>query len=643
MSAQVLYCMSVPPSGSSDKHMEDYLNTLFDRCEHGFIEIRRPVSQGFWHSEWISLDDQTLPMFPNDENVFIGVATRKNKYEGGGRNNLFQIPAVWLDIDFKFTEEVKAREHIKEFSLKPSMIVHSGKGLHLYWLLENPAEPEDIRKIEEVNKNLARHFEGDKKTADAAHVMRLPGTYNQKYHPAPLVTIESYTTDKVYRIEDFNFLHLPSPPTQTQSAATDKNNESYVDLLYGVEKGNRHDALIRLASLCKRIGTSKDETKKLLLHWNQNNPEPEDEKELIYQIEDIYSRHSQREEYSETIQDYTSVIESSVMHLPAFMHKTLPIRPYIINPLLKKGELIMISAARGVGKTWVALSLGFMATRQLRINNWETGTLTATLYIDGEISEDEMQDRILKLKIGRKAEQVPFYLLSSDEMRSNDKRSPNLNNPSWRSSISEYLKSHPDIGLVILDNLSSLTPGRDENKKRDWDEINGWLLELRSKGVAVIFLHHEGKGGDQRGTSAIEDNINFSIRLKRPEGYRKEDGTKFVVEFTKSRRLHGENIKSFTLKLQEEGMVLDWKVIADEEQNTEAQIIKSLKEGMKQKDIAKTLGVSASWVSQVVTKAKEEERIKRIDAVLGDDEEQIKDASEAEEVEIGDDVEVIEE
>jgi putative DNA primase/helicase len=265
------------------------------------------------------------------------------------------------------------------------------------------------------------------------------------------------------------------------------------------------------------------------------------------------------------------------------------------------------------------------------------------LYIDGEISEDEMQDRILKLKIGRKAEQVPFYLLSSDEMRSNDKRSPNLNNPSWRSSISEYLKSHPDIGLVILDNLSSLTPGRDENKKRDWDEINGWLLELRSKGVAVIFLHHEGKGGDQRGTSAIEDNINFSIRLKRPEGYRKEDGTKFVVEFTKSRRLHGENIKSFTLKLQEEGMVLDWKVIADEEQNTEAQIIKSLKEGMKQKDIAKTLGVSASWVSQVVTKAKEEERIKRIDAVLGDDEEQIKDASEAEEVEIGDDVEVIEE
>lgn len=633
MTAQVLYLATVQASNTPDKYVENYLNTLFDRCKNGFVEIRQISAQGEVTREWISLTYPTLPAFPNDQHIYVGVATRKCQYGGGTKDDIEEIPAVWSDVDFKDINQDEVDKRIAAFPLPPSMIVNSGNGYHLYWILKTPAKIGDILKIEDINKRLVNHFGGDKGSVDAAHILRVPGTYNVKKNPK-LVTVESYDSSKVYCIDDFDFLPPVEPAELPKPSSIGKTDEWYTQLLYGVRQGERHSSMLRLAGRYQTLGMKENETQALMAHWNERNQPPLSEDELSKTITDVFKRYKEDKVDGGSSQDFISVIESSVMSVPAFMRKSLPVKSLIIKPLLKQGEIIMISAARGVGKTWFALTLAFMATRHLSISNWETYTPTPTLYIDGEMSEDELQDRIYKLKIGRQMEQAPLYLLSSDQMRSNNKKPPNLNNPVWRSGISEYLKSHPDIGLVILDNLASLTPGRDENKKRDWDDINQWLLELRSKEIAVIFLHHEGKGGDQRGTSAIEDNINFSIRLKRPEGYHKEDGAKFIVEFTKTRRLYGDDSKSFILHLQYDGAVFDWKVLVYEEAKTENQIIKMLRDGAKQKDIAKTLGVTASWVSQIVKKAKDDEKTKRMKNVCGDDEKQAEDSPYKEEVEV---------
>lgn len=629
--------ISLPEEGESPtEQQEKFLTKLFDRCTQGFVEIRQITLQERLTREWISIANPTLPVFPYDQHIYFGVATRKSKYEGGGKANIEAIPGVWVDIDFKDTDRDEVDRRITEFLLKPSIIVNSGNGYHLYFIFATPAKIGDIPKIEDINKRLVNHFGGDKGSADAAHILRLPGTYNVKYNPPTLVTIQSIN-DKIYNLDDFNFLPPVNPPEPSIPSSSGIVEEWHTQLLRGVSEGERHASAVRLAGRYNYKGLKENEVQVLMEQWNEKNKPPLSGLELSKTIADIFNRNKRNDDnvYDNSSQDFRSVIESSVMRVHEFMNKTLPIKPYIIYPLLKNGELIMISAARGVGKTWLALSLGFMATRQSSIGNWQTETPTATLYIDGEMSEDEMQDRIFKLKMFRQAEQAPFYLLSSDEMRSNDKTPPNLNNPLWRSGISEYLKAHPDIGLVIFDNLASLTPGRDENMKKDWDNINQWFLELRSKGVAVMFLHHVGKGGDQRGTSAIEDNINFSIKLKHPEGYCGEDGAKFIVEFTKTRRLYGNDAKPFTLQLQEDEAVLDWKVVDDVGTKTEAQIINMWHEGVKQKNIAETLGVTASWVSQVVKKAKKgDEKSKRMKIVFGDSVEQTEDSPDTEEVEV---------
>jgi hypothetical protein len=161
------------------------------------------------------------------------------------------------------------------------------------------------------------------------------------------------------------------------------------------------------------------------------------------------------------------------------------------------------------------------------------------------------------------------------------------------------------VKLFVIDNIASLAPGLDENKKQDWDPVNQWLVELRFAGISTLMLHHESKEGKQRGTAAREDNLDYSIRLKTPPDYVPEDGCRFIVHFAKAR------VRTSDLKLIEDR---EFKLTADESgctvwthQTVRAQnkfeVLKLLDEGISQIDVAKTLGLTKGRVSQIRNQA----------------------------------------
>lgn len=589
-----------------------YLKTLFRQCTEGYIEIRPVLPEG--DRQWIPVGDITVPITPEDKNIYVGVATRK--YGKGSKKDIIEIPAVWVDLDFKDIKEEEAEKRLDEFKLGPSMIVRSGRGLHLYWILKNPATREDIERVEDINRRLVNHFGGDRASVEAAHLLRLPGTYNQRYNPPKPASLES-TNDYLYDISDFDFL----PPAESAAMTATLPSQSSgltSTLLKGVHRGERHNTAVSLAGKFQKSHLSIEETKEILSQWNEKNDPPLRIEELNKDIDDIYNRYGQ--EKVSTINnnltsvpdymDYCTVIEKTAIGALDFMRKTLPERPSIIAPWLKNGEIGLISAPRGVGKTWLSLLIAMAATRKMEIGKWKTQTPTGCLYCDGEMAGDEMKNRLLELVKVCPTEEAPFIVLSADDMRSCDVPAPNLTNMDCRKGILDYLKKHADIRLLIIDNLACMTPGLDENGKRDWDQINQWLLQLRAIGTAVIMIHHTGKNGGQRGTSAREDILNFSMKLTNPVGYSPEDGAKFKIEFTKSRRLYGEDAKSFVLNLQMKGMKLTWTIEDDSENQKKDTIIEMLNKGDKQKDIAKELEVSESYVTQVKKKAKEEGKLK---------------------------------
>jgi len=137
---------------------------------------------------------------PPGVNVFFGVATRQGK--NGTKKGVLEIPALWADIDFKESNEEEAKARVATFKPQPSIIVESGGGLHLYWLLRSPAT-NDYARIEQILKALAKALSADPAVTEVARVMRLPGTLNYKYDPPRPVRVVQLHPEKKYQLGDF--------------------------------------------------------------------------------------------------------------------------------------------------------------------------------------------------------------------------------------------------------------------------------------------------------------------------------------------------------------------------------------------------------------------------------------------------------
>lgn len=301
--------------------------------------------------------------------------------------------------------------------------------------------------------------------------------------------------------------------------------------------------------------------------------------------------------------DLEEILKTSVVEVAQFLKADIPEQPYIVDPILRAGTLLLIYAPRGVGKTWFCLILALAMTRKMTIGPWTVTNPKGVLYIDGEMASYELQSRLKNLSASLPAPEAHFYILSSDWMLKNGCAAPNIANAEWREAIySVAAKYRKLLGVLILDNLSSLTPGTSENDQIDWDPINQWLLRLRALDMAVIMVHHAGKGGDQRGTSKREDNIDVTVKLSRPAGYQPEDGAHFEVELTKARGVYGESAAPFALQIVDVDGRLTWTTETTKKSLKDV-IIAMIGNGIPQKDISDILGKAKSYVSKVKVSA----------------------------------------
>ncbi len=292
------------------------------------------------------------------------------------------------------------------------------------------------------------------------------------------------------------------------------------------------------------------------------------------------------------------ILSKSTIDMESFVEMALPEIKMYLHPWLKRGTLALVYAKRGVGKTWFCLLIMLILTRNLSIGKWKTEHPVGCLYIDGEMSASELQERIRGLSRGMPDPHASLSLISAELMHRKHFPVPNIAQECWRKGMYRFLREHPQYRVLVLDNLTSLTSGIDENEKQEWDAINQWLLSLRFIGIAVIMVHHAGKSGTQRGSSAREDNIDISIELSSPNNYKAADGAVFNVEFKKARGVHGEGAENFTLRLHNDGDNITWTTDTTSGGNRDV-IVALLGNGTHQRDIPDLLSCNKSWVSKV--------------------------------------------
>lgn len=280
----------------------------------------------------------------------------------------------------------------------------------------------------------------------------------------------------------------------------------------------------------------------------------------------------------------------------------------ILEPWLNSKSLNMLHAKRGVGKTYVGLSIAYAVATGTNYLKWKAPKARKVVYLDGEMSSYTLQSRLKAISDATPCEQVlhlNLNILTPDLQRG---PIPDLADKKWHDTVRGLIG---DAELVIVDNLSCLArSGGPENDADSWNVLADWALKLRREGVAVLFMHHSGKSGQQRGTSRKEDILNVVINLKHPADYSPDMGAYFELHFEKGRELFGENSKSFIAKLLSEDTVHKWEITDFEESNYE-KVVTMSKLGLQMGEIAADMGLNKSSVSRYLKRAKEEGLIKK--------------------------------
>lgn len=283
-----------------------------------------------------------------------------------------------------------------------------------------------------------------------------------------------------------------------------------------------------------------------------------------------------------------------------FLSLEFPPRKNILSPWLPSQGLAMMYAPRGIGKTFCSLNIGVAVTSAGTFLGWTAPEPEGVLYIDGEMPAVVMQERLSSIILSvDKEPSAPLKIITPDLQPFG---MPNLATHEGQEALEPLLDG---MRLVIVDNISTLCRAGRENEAESWLPVQEWALRLRSRGLSVLFVHHAGKGGNQRGTSRREDVLDTVISLKHPGDYRPEEGARFEVHFEKSRGIHGDDVKPFEayLKYGPDGNQI-WTVKSIEDSLTD-RVARLLLEGVPQGEIAEELGVTKGTVSKHKQKATE--------------------------------------
>lgn len=95
----------------------------------------------------------------------------------------------------------------------PSVLVDSGGGVHAYWLLREPwmLDSDDARQAAEIVQRawVQQVISADPTVHDLVRILRVPGTRNFKYDPAPQVAFLACDLDRTYALPALT-AHLPA-------------------------------------------------------------------------------------------------------------------------------------------------------------------------------------------------------------------------------------------------------------------------------------------------------------------------------------------------------------------------------------------------------------------------------------------------
>jgi hypothetical protein len=189
-----------------------------------------------------------------------------------------------------------------------------------------------------------------------------------------------------------------------------------------------------------------------------------------------------------------------------------PVHRYLIKGMLPFNGVATVFGASGSGKSFLTLDMVMAIARGEpwqghRVQQGSVAYMCAEGFID-------FQDRVDAYGLQNQVDPcaLPFYLMGQGiEWLSKDKR----------ALLLAELRKIPNLRVLVLDTLSKLIAGQNENDNAVMSAVTDAAEKIAAAlGILVVFVHHTGKGGADRGPrggSAFEAGIDSAIYVDRPE------------------------------------------------------------------------------------------------------------------------------
>jgi hypothetical protein len=199
-------------------------------------------------------DQVAAQYLAQERNVFFGVAKYQSD-KGRTKENVQALRALWLDIDCGeakaqvnektgrpdgYIDQLSAFAALQKFCELTGMpkptLVSSGRGLHVYWILDRDVTREEWEPVAYRLRDLCNNhdFYVDAAVFEAARILRVPGTLNFKDNPPKPVEVLSVGDPLNFEwvIQTLGVKHVAAQP-QWEPSALGKAMSKSIEFNFG--------------------------------------------------------------------------------------------------------------------------------------------------------------------------------------------------------------------------------------------------------------------------------------------------------------------------------------------------------------------------------------------------------------------------
>jgi hypothetical protein len=199
----------------------------------------------------------------------------------------------------------------------------------------------------------------------------------------------------------------------------------------------------------------------------------------------------------------------------------------------------LFTAPTGTGKSLFWVAAGMRGAGGFPFLRWAARRTYKALYIDGEMSNRLLRDRLMDEARRLGARPAGFHALNHEDV---ENFAP-INTPEGQNMIEAVIAKIGKVELVIFDNIMSLVAG-DMKDEEGWRQTLPFQHSLTRRKIGQVWLHHTGHNEKQPyGTSTREWQVDTSLFGTRDD--RPETDVSLKLEFRKARERRPENRADF--------------------------------------------------------------------------------------------------